>query len=63
MDGQRANPVLFDRNTFADLLQLQGDIGGRALFSRYPVAWLEWHDPAVLQDIDTPEDYRRLLQG
>ena len=61
VDGQRANPVLFDCATFNDLRQLRGDVGGRALFSRYPVSWLEWHDPTVLQDIDTPEDYRRLL--
>ena len=61
VDGQRANPVLFDRTTFKDLRQLQGDVGGRALFSRYPVTWLEWHDPAVLQDIDTPDDYLSLV--
>jgi molybdenum cofactor cytidylyltransferase len=61
VDGQRANPVLFDRTTFNDLRKLHGDVGGRALFSRYPVTWMEWHDPAVLQDIDTPDDYHSLL--
>jgi molybdenum cofactor cytidylyltransferase len=59
--GQRANPVLFDRVTFSDLLNLSDDVGGRALFSRYAVTWLEWHDPSVLRDIDTPEDYQSLL--
>jgi molybdenum cofactor cytidylyltransferase len=63
VDGQRANPVLFDRVTFSDLLNLSGDMGGRALFSRYVVTWLEWHDPSVLRDIDTPEDYQILLLG
>ena len=33
---QRANPVLFDRVTFPDLLKLEGDVGGRAIFSKYP---------------------------
>jgi molybdenum cofactor cytidylyltransferase len=61
VQGQRANPVLMDRATFADLFSLSGDQGGRALFARYPVQWVPWHDPAVLQDIDTPEDYQRLL--
>jgi molybdenum cofactor cytidylyltransferase len=61
VDGQRANPVLFDRVTFNDLLNLSGDMGGRALFSRYAVTWLEWHEPSVLRDIDTPEDYQSLL--
>lgn len=60
--GQRATPVLFDRRTFADLAGLTGDVGGRALFSRYPVAWLPWHDQRLLLDLDTPEDYRRLLE-
>jgi molybdenum cofactor cytidylyltransferase len=61
IDGQRGNPVLFDRVTFSDLQQVRGDAGGRQLFSRYPVAWVDWHDSAVLLDIDTEEDYQRLL--
>jgi molybdenum cofactor cytidylyltransferase len=60
IDGQRGNPVLFDRQTFSDLLTLQGDIGGRALFSQYPVNWLPWHDASLLLDIDRPQDYRQL---
>jgi len=61
VSGQRGNPVLFDRVTFGDFQSLQGDAGGRQLFSRYQVSWLEWHDEKVLLDIDTDEDYRRLL--
>jgi molybdenum cofactor cytidylyltransferase len=61
IDGQRGNPVMFDRVTFGDLLSLTGDTGGRALFSRYPVMWLPWHDPSLLLDVDTPEDYQKLL--
>jgi molybdenum cofactor cytidylyltransferase len=60
IDGQRGNPVLFDRCTFPDLLSLQGDQGGRALFSRYPLTWLPWHDAALLLDVDTQEDYDAL---
>jgi molybdenum cofactor cytidylyltransferase len=62
VNGQRGNPVLFDRNTFPDLLALTGDVGGRALFSRYPVEWLPWNDASVLIDVDTEEDYRKLLR-
>jgi molybdenum cofactor cytidylyltransferase len=58
--GRRGNPVLFDRSTFADFNQIQGDLGGRALFERYPPQLLEWADPAVLADVDTPEDFARL---
>jgi molybdenum cofactor cytidylyltransferase len=62
VDGRRGNPVLFDRATFADLRSLSGDVGGRALFSRYPVAWLPWHDSTLALDVDTAEDYARLLE-
>jgi molybdenum cofactor cytidylyltransferase len=61
-DGRRANPVLFDRTTFPELRALTGDVGGRRLFSRYPVAWLPWLDARLLLDVDTPEDYRRMLE-
>ena len=63
IDGQRGNPVLFDRNTFVDLLNLQGEMGGRELFSRYPKQWVSWHDPKQLMDIDTQEDYQKFLDS
>jgi len=59
--GQRANPVLFDRSTLGDFLQLSGDVGGRKLFSKYPVEWVPWHNDLPILDIDTPEDYQKLL--
>jgi len=61
INGRRSNPVLFDRDTFSDLLDLSGDIGGRALFSKYQVSWLPWVDATSAIDIDTPDDYQRLL--
>jgi len=62
VDGQRANPVLFDRVTYPDLQALFGEVGGRKLFSKFPIHWVPWHDPTPLLDIDTPEDYQRLLE-
>ncbi len=59
---QRANPVLFDRVTFPDLLRLEGDVGGRAIFSKYPVEYLPWHDDRLLLDVDRPEDYQSLIE-
>ncbi len=61
IDGQRGNPVLFDADTFGDLQTISGDVGGRALFSRYPVEWVIWHDANLLMDIDSPEDYQKFL--
>ena len=58
---RRANPVLFDRLVFPDLLALEGDIGGRAVFWKHRVEYVPWHDERLLLDVDTEEDYRRLL--
>ena len=58
---RRANPVLFDREVFADLLTLEGDVGGRAIFHKHHVEYLPWHDDSLLLDIDTPEMYQRLI--
>jgi molybdenum cofactor cytidylyltransferase len=59
--GRRANPVLFDRAAFQALMGITGDSGGRQVFSQFPVKWLEWNDTSLLLDVDTPEDYERLL--
>ncbi len=61
IDGRRSNPVLFDRVTFNDFKALTGDTGGRALFNRYPPQWMPWLDPNAGFDVDTPDDYRQLL--
>jgi molybdenum cofactor cytidylyltransferase len=58
---QRANPVLFDRETFVDLVTLEGDVGGRAIFHKHRVEYLPWHDDRLLLDVDTPEMYERLI--
>ncbi len=60
IDDRRGNPVLFDRTTFADLQSLTGDVGGRAVFAKHPIAYVPWHDANLLLDVDTPEDYQRL---
>jgi molybdenum cofactor cytidylyltransferase len=59
--GRRGNPVLFDRRTFDDLEELDGDRGGRAIFSRYEVMEVEWDD-SVLFDVDSEEDLRRMRE-
>jgi CTP:molybdopterin cytidylyltransferase MocA len=57
---RRANPVLFDRETFPALAALSGDVGGRAIFSQYPPVYLPWHDESLLVDADRPEDLKKL---
>ena len=58
---RRANPVLFDRTTFPDLMTIEGDTGGRAIFHKHRVEYLPWHDDSLLLDVDTPEQYQRLI--
>jgi molybdenum cofactor cytidylyltransferase len=62
VDGQRGNPVVFDRITFRDLISLLGDTGGRAIFPLYGVKWLLWHDNNIFFDVDTEEDYNALIR-
>ncbi len=59
MGQRRGQPVLFDQRTFTDLATLQGDVGGRALWRRYPAHGVLWLDEAVGEDIDTPQDWVR----
>lgn len=61
--GRRANPVLFDISTWPSLNALSGDTGGRPLFDAYAdrIAWVD-ADERILVQIDTPADYRRLLE-
>ena len=62
VEGKRANPVLFDRVTFPALLKLKGDIGGRNIFSKFPPSYIFWSDSSLLLDVDSPEDYEKLLK-
>jgi len=64
--GRRGHPVLFSRDVFEDLLNAPVDLGARAVVRaqeqagrllEVPVA-----DPAILEDVDTPEAYEDLLR-
>lgn len=54
--GQRGNPVGFDRRYLPQLLALEGDQGARAILKQYPVQEVAVDDAGILQDIDTPDD-------
>lgn len=60
--GQKGNPVSFGSRFFSDLQNLSGDFGAREVLKRYPQAikTIELSDDAVLDDIDTPADLKRL---
>ena len=55
--GKRGNPVLFARRFFAEMQEVAGDTGARALIGEHAevVCEVPMDDGAVLLDIDTPE--------
>jgi molybdenum cofactor cytidylyltransferase len=61
-EGQRGNPVLFPASLLPALGALADERGGRAILLRAPdrVREVETGDPAVLADLDTPADLRRV---
>lgn len=63
--GIRGNPALFSRETFRRMELLKGDSGARALFGEYAGRILQApvENGFIHFDIDTEEDYRRLLQS
>ena len=62
-NGKRGNPVIIARALFPQLKSLSDDAGARVLFHRYKSSILkvEVADEAVLVDVDTKEDYERLM--
>ncbi|WP_420348490.1 NTP transferase domain-containing protein [Pelagibius sp.] len=60
--GKRGNPVLFARRFFAEMQEVAGDVGARALIGEHAevVCEVPMDDDAVLVDIDTPEALQAL---
>lgn len=63
--GFRGNPVLLDRSLFAEIAQIRGDVGCRAIFGHHTenIVKLAVDDPGILLDVDTREDLEKLLQA
>lgn len=60
--GKRGHPVRFPASLLAELRGLHGDRGARDVLERYPPVRVAWDLP-LPQDVDTEDDYRRLLRG
>ena len=63
--GRRGHPVLIPQRYFAEIMELRGEMGGlRVLMRRHAslVHELPLDDPAILWDLDTPEDYQQALE-
>ncbi|GAC1383537.1 MAG: nucleotidyltransferase family protein [Herpetosiphon sp.] len=62
-EGQRGNPVVLPRAMLSQMTQLTGDQGARAWVRAQPerVKLVPVRSRAVIDDMDTPEEYRALL--
>ena len=62
-DGRRGHPVIFDRTVFGELRAAPLDQGARVVVRAHWTDSLDVpvEDRGCLLDIDTPDDYRRLL--
>ncbi len=59
--GRRGSPVLFRRSHFDELGNLHGEEGGREVLAKHTVAFVDFAQADAALDVDTPEDYERLL--
>lgn len=61
-DETPGHPVFFGASLRAELSALHSGPGARGLLDALRgLTWVEWPDASVLEDIDTPAAYRRLL--
>ncbi|MDQ3812754.1 MAG: nucleotidyltransferase family protein [Armatimonadota bacterium] len=60
--GRRGHPVVFARRCAGEILDLPADATLRSVVARHAALEVVVDDAAVLDDVDTPEDYERALQ-
>lgn len=60
--GRKGSPVIFSSKFLKELIQLQGDTGGKKVINahRESIVFVEVKRDEVLMDVDTWEDYHRL---
>lgn len=63
--GSRGNPVIFSLKYYNELSAIEGDVGGRLLLDRHPedVLEVEIDSPCILLNLNTPEEYEKIIFG
>jgi molybdenum cofactor cytidylyltransferase len=61
--GRNGHPVIFSRSLFEELRHASPDAGAKAVVRAHQddIINVDVDDPGVVGDIDTPEDYRNLV--
>jgi tRNA (mo5U34)-methyltransferase len=60
--GRHGHPVLFKRTVFDALRRADPAIGAKAVIRDWPPEDVEVDDPGVVEDVDTPADYSRVVE-
>jgi len=62
---RHGHPVMFDASVFQDLREADPSVGAKTVFAKHRlrVVNVDVNDPGAFQDVDTPEDYDRLLRS
>jgi molybdenum cofactor cytidylyltransferase len=64
VDGKlHGHPVIFDRSVFEELRSADPAVGAKAVFAAHlaEIVDVPVSDPGAFEDLDTPEDYQRVL--
>ncbi|MGQ9616861.1 MAG: nucleotidyltransferase family protein [Spirochaetota bacterium] len=61
--GRKGHPTIFPRRLYRNILEEEHPFGARSIIKNEgsSVLFVQVDDPGVVQDIDTIEDYRRLI--
>ena len=61
--GQQANPVIFPRKYFSEILSSKGDRGCKKVLKQYPddAIRIPINSDEVILDCDTKDDYLRII--
>lgn len=61
--ARHGHPVIFRREVFDAIRRADPSAGAKAVLRAYPIEDVDLDDPGVAQDVDTPDDYRRVIDG
>ncbi len=63
--GRRGHPALFGEKYQKEAFRIKGDVGFRQILQEHPedILAVEMDTDSILQDIDTPDDYRKQLNS
>lgn len=61
--GRRGHPPLISSRLIPEILAYRGDGGLREILTKHRITEISVDDTGVLKDLDTPEDYRAVMEN